>query len=75
MSETHAPFWIYGSGTVKVDLAPSVLTPRITVDGRPGVKLRNAGWHLVIVTVPSLITVADQKRKVGVRLLKVATSP
>jgi hypothetical protein len=75
MSETHAPFWIYGSGTVKVDLAPSVLTPRITVDGRPGVKLRSAGWHLVIVTVPSLITVADQKRKVGVKLLKVATSP
>ncbi|MDX6388085.1 MAG: hypothetical protein QOD85_1887 [Gaiellaceae bacterium] len=75
MSETHAPFWIYGSGTVKLDLAPSALTPRITVDGRPNLKLRAAGWHLVTVDVPSLITVAGQKRKVGVKLLKVATSP
>jgi hypothetical protein len=75
MSETHAPFWIYGKGALELDFAPSALTPRVTVDGRPGVKLRNVGWHLVTVTVSSLITVADQKHKVGMRLLKVATSP
>ncbi|MDX6413596.1 MAG: hypothetical protein QOH23_1006 [Gaiellaceae bacterium] len=75
MSETHAPFWIYGKGTLQLVFAPSVLTPRVTVDGRPSLKLRNAGWHLVTVNVPSLITVAGQKHKVGVRLLKAATSP
>jgi hypothetical protein len=75
MSETHAPFWIYGKGTLELDFAPSAVTPRVTVDGRPGVKLRNVGWHLVTVDVPSLITVADQQHKVGARLLKVATSP
>jgi hypothetical protein len=75
MSETHAPFWIYGSGTLELDLAPSALTPRITVDGRPGLKLHNVGWHLVTVDVSSLITVAGQKSKVGAKLLKVATSP
>ncbi len=75
MSETHAPFWIYGKGRLELDFAPSVLTPRVTVDGRLGVKLRDVGWHLVTVDVPSLITVADQKHQVGVRLLKVATSP
>ncbi len=75
MSETHAPFWIYGSGTLTLDFAPSPLRPRITVDGRPGFDVRGRGWHLVTVDVPHLIDVADEKRKVGVKLLRVATSP
>jgi len=33
MSETHAPFWIYGRGTLRLQFAPSRLTPRIRVDG------------------------------------------
>ena len=75
MSETHAPFWIYGKGKLQLDLAPSALSPLVTVDGRTGLKLHNVGWHLVTVDVPSLTTVAGQKRKVGAKLLKVATSP
>ena len=75
MSETHAPFWIYGRGTLKLDLAPSALSARVTVDGRPSLELRGAGWHLVAVDVPSLLAVTGQERKVGMKLLKVATSP
>jgi hypothetical protein len=75
MSETHAPFWIYGTGTLTLDFAPSPLRPRITVDGRPGFDVRGRGWHLVTVDVPHLIDVATENRKVGLKLLRVATSP
>ena len=45
------------------DLRPVSAQRRVTVDGREGLKLRNGGWHLVAVDVPSLITVADQKHR------------
>jgi hypothetical protein len=75
MSETHAPFWIYGSGTLRLKLAPSPLKPRVTIDGRPGYELNSKGWHLVTVEVDRLIAVDEQKRKVGSRLIRVTTSP
>jgi hypothetical protein len=75
MSETHAPFWIYGGGVVQLSFAPSPLTPRVTIDGRAGVELRSKGWHLVAVDVDRLVKVEGEKRKVGLKLLRVATSP
>lgn len=75
MSEPHAPFWIYGSGALQLEFAPSPLTPRVTIDGRPGLKLRSKGWHLVAIDVERLVKVAGEKRKVGLKLLRVATSP
>jgi hypothetical protein len=75
MSETHAPFWIYGRGALRLEFAPSALTRRVTVDGRPGRDLRGQGWHLVVVEVDRLRQVADEKRKVGLKLTRVATSP
>jgi len=74
MSETHAPFWIYGSGRLKLDFAPSRLRRRVTIDGRPGGKLKSRGWHLVTVDVDRLFKVAGQKHKVGLRLIRVATT-
>ena len=75
MSETHAPFWVYGSGALQLEFAPSPLTPRVTVDGRTGLELRAKGWHLVAVDVDRLVKVAGEKRKVGLKLLRVTTSP
>jgi hypothetical protein len=75
MSETHAPFWIYGSGTLRLDFAPSPLKPDIRVDGRPGLRLPNLGWHLVTIDVPQLLKVEGQKRRVGLRLVRASTSP
>jgi hypothetical protein len=64
MSETHAPFWIYGSGRVKLRFAPSPLHPRVTVHGG-----EKRGWHLVTVDVAHLRRVPDLQRRVGVRLV------
>jgi hypothetical protein len=75
MSETHAPFWVYGSGVLRIEFAPSPLPRRVTVDGRQAVGLRTRGWHLVTVDVPRLVQVEGQERKVGLRLLEVSTSP
>jgi hypothetical protein len=76
MSETHAPFWIYGSGRLRLEFAPSPRSPRVTIDGRPGDELKSKGWHLVTIDVDRLLTVEGQKRKVGARLISVAaTSP
>jgi hypothetical protein len=76
MSETHAPFWIYGSGTLRLRFAPSRLSRRFTVDERrqpgPTLRLGKRGWHLVTVDVPRLIEVEDEKRNVGLRLLGVS---
>jgi hypothetical protein len=69
MSETHAPFWFYGSGRIRLKFAPSSLRRRVTVQG--GEKV---GWHLVTVDVPHLRRVADMQRRVGLRLLGL-TSP
>jgi hypothetical protein len=75
MSETHAPFWIYGNGTLQLEFAPSSLAPHVTIDGRDGFALRSEGWHLVAVDVDRLVKVEGVKRKVGLRLLRVITSP
>jgi hypothetical protein len=75
MSETHAPFWIYGSGTLRLDFAPSSQTPRITVDGRPGTALGKPNWHLVAVDIPRLASNPGVKKRVGLRLTRVSTSP
>jgi hypothetical protein len=69
MSETHAPFWIYSSGRVRLTFSPSPLRPRVRVHG--GNKL---GWHLVTVEVPRLVSVEGEKRKVGARLTRVTTT-
>ena len=73
--ETHAPFWIYGSGAIQLEFAPSSLTPRVTIDGRAGRAPLSKGWHLVTVDVDMLVNVAGEKRKVGLRLLRVTRSP
>jgi hypothetical protein len=75
MSETHAPFWVYGRGTLRLDFAPSPLKPKVGVDGRPGVRLHNVGWHLVTIDVSHLMKVQGERRMVGVRLLQASTSP
>jgi hypothetical protein len=75
MSETHAPLWLYGSGTLRLRFAPSTLLRRITVDGRDGLEMRKLGWHLIAVDVPHLIKVEGQKKLVGLKLLELATSP
>jgi hypothetical protein len=75
MSETHAPFWIYGSGTLELEFAPSPLTASVTIDGRPGLALRSKGWHLVAVDVDRLVKAEGERRKVGLKLLRVTTSP
>jgi hypothetical protein len=75
MSETHAPFWIYGNGTLRLTFAPSPLKRRVTVDGRESLTLRNRGWHLVAVDIPHLREVPGETRKVGLKLLRVSTSP
>jgi hypothetical protein len=75
MSETHAPFWIYGSGRLKLNFAPSPLRPRVTIDGRSDSELRSEGWHLVTVDVDRLVKVAGQQHRVGLKLIRLATSP
>jgi hypothetical protein len=74
MSETHAPFWIYGGGRLKLDFAPSPLSPMIAVDGRPGTELGDPGWHLVTIDVPRLVRLPGLQRKVGLRLLRLDRS-
>jgi hypothetical protein len=75
MSETHAPFWIYGSGTLRLTFAPSALKRRVTVDGRESLTLGKRGWHLVAVDIPHLREVPGETRKVGLKLLRVSISP
>ncbi len=69
MSETHAPFWIYGARSLKLTFEPSDPRPRVTVHGG-----RKRGWHLVTVDVPYLVHILGQKNRVGAKLLSV-TSP
>jgi hypothetical protein len=73
MSKAHAPFWIYGGGTLKLEFAPSPLPRRVTVDGREELRLGTRGWHLVAIDVPRLEEVPGQERRVGLRLLGVST--
>jgi hypothetical protein len=74
MSETHAPLWIYGSGSLRLDFAPSTLPRTIAVDGRRGLRLGKPGWHLVTVDVPQLVSVPGQAHKVGLRLIRIGRS-
>jgi hypothetical protein len=74
MSETHAPFWIYGSGRLQLRFAASPLPRRVAVDGSPGLELGRPGWHLVTVDVPRLVRAEGQKRKVGLKLVRLAAA-
>ncbi len=65
MSETHAPFWVYATGHVRLRFAPSRQQPRVTV------QRGNAGWRLVTVDVPHLTRVPGEKKRVGAKLLGV----
>ena len=59
MSETHAPFWIYGGGTLRLSFAPSPLLRSFTVDGvaerGPVLRLGRSDWHVITVDVPKLV--------------------
>src|SRR5712691_2490277 len=59
MSETHAPLWVYGSGTLRLQFASSPLARTFTVDERPQrgptLDLGKHGWHVVTVDVPHLV--------------------
>jgi hypothetical protein len=72
MSETHAPFWIYGAGRLRLEFAPSSLPRRISIDGRPSLTASKREWHLVTVDVPRLVTVAGQSKRVALRLTRIA---
>jgi hypothetical protein len=73
MSETHAPFWIYGSGTLRLEFAPSPLPRRVAIDGRQGLELGRRGWHLVTVDVPRLSRAEHQTKRVGLKLTGFST--
>jgi hypothetical protein len=63
MSETHAPFWMHGTGRVSLRFAPSDLRPTVAVQrGR-------AGWRLVTVDVPHLRRLPGENKRVGAKLL------
>jgi hypothetical protein len=63
MSETHAPFWMHGTGRVSPRFAPSDLRPTVAVQrGR-------AGWRLVTVDVPHLRRLPGENKRVGAKLL------
>jgi hypothetical protein len=81
MSETHAPLWVYGAGSLVLRVeAPTPLRTRFGIDERPvltrmvsgprTVELplgARRGWHLVTLDVPRLVRVGA--RATGVRLL------
>ena len=74
MSETHAPFWIYGSGRLELQFAASSLRRRIALDGRPNLVARKRDWHLVTVDVPRLVDAAGQSKRVGLLLTRIGWS-
>jgi hypothetical protein len=80
MSETHAPFWVYGSGTIAIAVqSPEPLATRFSVDERVVamrtvsnaqrvvLPLGEAAWHLVALDVPRLLDTTP--RRTGVRLV------
>ncbi|TMJ95321.1 MAG: hypothetical protein E6G67_07460 [Actinobacteria bacterium] len=84
MAETRAPLWLWGSGSVRLQLAaPRTTELWIWVDGRPAarvtvtrridaaVRLRGAGWHLLMLQVPAVARTAPPP---GVRLERIAHS-
>ena len=81
MSETHAPFWVYGAGELRLRVqAPVPVATRFAVDERPALERMvsrprrivlplgpRRGWHLVTLDVPRLAPTSP--RATGVRLL------
>jgi hypothetical protein len=75
MSERHAPFWIYGAGTLRLSFADVPALPRrVLVDGRRSLELGRPGWHLVTVDVPRLVHVAGVRKPVGAKLVSATPS-
>jgi hypothetical protein len=74
MSETHAPFWIYGSGRLTLRFAPSSLPRRVRIDGQKTRVAKRRVWHLVTVDVPHLVGARGQKSRVGLRLTRITWS-
>ena len=84
MSETHAPLWVYGSGSLALRvMAPQPLRTTFGVDQRevarrlvssPQLVVLPLGpqrrWHLVTLDIPRLVP--TKPRATGVRLLSVA---
>ena len=87
MSETHAPLWVYGSGTLALWVtAPQPLRTTFGVDEHEVARRLVSDpkrivlplgpqrrWHLVTLDVPRLV--ATKPRATGVRLLSVAVVP
>jgi hypothetical protein len=77
MSEEHAPFWIYGGGSLRLTFAPSPLARTFTVDGRPErgplLRLGRTDWHVITVDVPHLVE--HDGTNVGLRLRALLTCP
>jgi hypothetical protein len=75
MSESHAPFWVFGSGSVRLRFGPSPLPRRFTVDGRPQrgptLKLGKEGWHVLTVDIPHLAP-SPTGKKVGAKLISIS---
>jgi hypothetical protein len=84
MSETHAPFWIYGSGRLRMRVfSYEPLRARIAVDRTQVLhrvvrapvnvvaRLRGRGWHLVTFDVPRLYRTPG--RPIGLELVRVTT--
>jgi hypothetical protein len=70
MSETHAPFWVYGGGNLRLSFAPSPLRRSFSVDGMPqrgpALRLGRRDWHVITVDVPRLVP--NGRRRVGLLL-------
>jgi hypothetical protein len=77
MSEEHAPFWVYGSGRLRLSFAPSTLPRTFTVDGQPQpgplLRLGRADWHVITVDVPHLVPY--RQKRVGLLLRGLLTCP
>jgi hypothetical protein len=86
MSETHAPLWVYGSGTLALWVtAPQPLRTTFGVDEHQVARRLVSDpqrivvplgpqrrWHLVTLDVPQLV--ATKPRATGVRLLSIVPS-
>ena len=85
MSETHAPFWVYGAGRLRLRLAaPESLYPTLppSVDGRVVRGSSSNGtlslplgpvarWHVIALNVDHLVPVAGRKLGLTIRALRV----
>ena len=85
MSETHAPFWVYGAGRLRLRLAaPESLSPTLppSVDGRVVRGSSSNGtlslplgpvarWHVIALNVDHLVPVAGRKLGLTIRALRV----